>query len=124
MLGTPHLLHYRPVFAVYLLVNRPLVSSNQWIYFVDEDIVINRLVEFKNFTGVDAPVDRTVLCAEVTQFHDDIAGKVISDLVRVGLLNSSDVLDSRIIREDYAYPVYDQVYEKTYPRIPEHPKRV
>ena len=74
-------------------------------------------MEFKNFTSADAPVARTVLCAEVTQFHDDIAGKVISDLVQVGLLNSTDVLDFCTFREDYAYPVYDQVYEQTYPRI-------
>jgi len=117
MLGSTHRLHYRLVSLVYLLVNRPMISGNQWIYFVDEDIAINRLVEFRNFTGAKPPGDRTVLCAEVTQVHDDMAGKVISDLVRVGLLNSIDVLDVRIIQEDYAYPVYDRLFENTYPNI-------
>lgn len=113
MLGYHFPMNYRKVDAVYLLVNRPFVSDYHWIYFVDQDIAINRMVEFKNMSPVGAPEDKTVICAEVTQDHPDPTAKVIADLTRVGLLRSEEVLDSLVVQEKYAYPVYDQVFDQT-----------
>jgi len=111
MLGTNFQLQYQKVDAVYLLVNKPLVSDYHWIYFIDSDISINRLVEFKNMSPVDTPPTRTVLCAEVTQHHEQVINKVGDDLERVGLISRSDILDTKVVHENYAYPVYNQNYE-------------
>ncbi len=111
LLGHSLPMHYRKVEAVYLLVNRPLVSENHWTYFVNSDIAVNRMVEFKNMSAVDAPADKTVLCAEVTQDHPDVVARVIADLERVGMLHASEVLDTHIVRENFAYPIYDRDYD-------------
>lgn len=103
-------LKYRGVHFVYLLVNRPLVSDNHWLYFVDRDIVVNRLVEFKNLSPLGQPQERTVLCAEVTSADDDVVQRVCDDLVRCGLIRAQDILDTMFLYEKYAYPVFDVNY--------------
>ncbi|MDP1547600.1 MAG: FAD-dependent oxidoreductase [Anaerolineales bacterium] len=105
-------LQYQKVDAVYLLVNRPLVSDYHWVYFIDDDVCVNRMVEFKNMSAVDTPADTSVICAEVTQYHDDVVEKVISDLIKVGMITREDILDTKVIREKFAYPVYDRDYDK------------
>ena len=106
LLDHPLALQYQKVEAVYLLINRPFISDYHWIYFIDSHISINRLVEFKNMSPIGNPVDKTVLCAEVTQHHPRVEEKVIADLVGVGLIRESEVLDTKVLREEFAYPVY------------------
>lgn len=112
MLGHTFQMNYRKVDAVYLLVERDFASDYHWIYFVDSDIAINRMVEFKNMSPVGAPEGRTVLCAEVTQDHPDPVGRVIDDLDRIGLVQRDEILDSMVIQEKFAYPVYDQYFDQ------------
>ena len=116
-------MNYQKVDAVYLLVNRPLLSEMHWMYFVDDDICINRMVEFKNMSPVDLPSDTTVVCAEVTQMHDDPVSKVIADLGRAGLLRPDEVLDTYVLRENFAYPVYDQVFDQTIEMCLKNPEK-
>ncbi|MCC6956971.1 MAG: glycosyltransferase [Anaerolineales bacterium] len=111
MLGHNLQLGFQKVDAVYLLINRPLVSDNHWFYFTDSDVCVNRLVEFKNMSSVDTPEDRSVICAEVTQHHQDVAQKVVEDLTRIGLVKKDEVLDTLVVRENFAYPVYNQEYD-------------
>jgi GT2 family glycosyltransferase len=80
---------------------------------MDQNIAVNRLVEFKNMSPIDTDPNTTVICAEVTQPHSDIVNKVIEDLERTGMISRSDVLDSLVVRENFAYPVYNQNYEKS-----------
>ena len=104
-------LTYRKVDAVYLLLNKPFASDNHWIYFMDGDVSINRMIEFKNMSPIGKPEDCTVLCAEVTEDHTDVVEKVISDLNRIGFCQRSEIIDTLVIREDYSYPVYSKDYE-------------
>ena len=113
MLGYDFQLKFQKVKAVYLLINQPLVSDLHWIYFFDSDLSINRLVEFKNMSSVNTPSETTVLCAEVTRHLDNVIDQVIDDLVNVGLINRADILDSKIVQENFSYPVYDKVYDRT-----------
>lgn len=112
MLGQTLCFKFQRVDAVYLLINRPQVSDYHWTYFIDADLSINRLVEFKNMSPVDKPADLTVLCAEVTQELADPVGKVINDLQRTGLVKQTDVLDTHITREEFAYPVYTRDFDE------------
>ena len=111
MLGHPLQLQFQKVDAVYLLVDKPMVSDYHWIYFMDSDISINRMVEFKNMSPIEAPENQTVLSAEVTQYHADPLTQVINDLQKVGLIRPEQVLDTKVIHEEFAYPVYSRNYE-------------
>ena len=113
MLDHPIKLSYRKVDAVFLLINRPFVSDYHWVYFIDDDISINRLIEFKNMSAVNTPHETSVLCAEVTQNHQDVARKVVDDLTNVGFINRDEVLDTKVVSEDFSYPIYDLVYDKS-----------
>jgi len=110
LLGHDFSLAYQGVNFVYLLVNRPLVSDNHWIYFIDRDFAINRLVEFKNLSAVDQPLNQTVLCAEVTSKHANVVQRVIDDVVRCGLVRPDEILDTMVLHEEYGYAVYDLTY--------------
>jgi protoporphyrinogen oxidase/GT2 family glycosyltransferase len=111
MLGHTFRFGFQKVDAVYLLINRPQVSDYHWIYFIDDNIAINRMVEFKNMSPVDTPPNTSVLCAEVTQNHPNVVQKVIDDLVQVGMIHSDEVLDTKVVRENFAYPIYDKNYD-------------
>jgi len=110
LLGYDFSLAYQSVEFVYLLINRPSVSDNHWVYFIDKDFAINRLVEFKNLSAADQPPDRTVLCAEVTSKHTDVAQRVTNDVVRCGLVRPDEILDTMVLHEEYSYAVYDLAY--------------
>jgi len=112
LLGYSFPLQYQKVDAVYLLINRPLVSDYHWHYFMDDDICINRMVEFKNMSPVDTPAGTTVLCAEVTQNLENVTDKVTDDLIRIGLITRKDILDTKVIHEEFAYPIYNREYEQ------------
>jgi len=111
LLDTDLQMPFQKVDAVFLLLDKPNMSDYHWIYFVDQEISINRLVEFKNLSPIETPANTTVVCAEVTKKIEDPIGKVIQDLETVGLIQRSDVLDTKNILERYAYPVYSLEYE-------------
>lgn len=101
---------YQKVDAVYLWLKKPQMSENHWLYFMDEGSTINRIVEFKNMSDHDVPSDTTVVCAEVTRELANPIEHVVNDLVRSRLIHHTDVLDSHVIREPFAYPRYTQGY--------------
>ena len=105
-------LNFQKVDAVYLWINRPLVSDYHWVYFIDDDISINRMVEFKNMSPIDTDPNTSMICAEVTQNHPDVVKKVVDDLVKTGIIELSEILDTKVVRENFAYPVYNQDYEQ------------
>jgi hypothetical protein len=111
LLGYKFDLDFQEVKAVYLLVERPFVSDYHWIYFIDKDIAINRLVEFKNLSSINTPFDQTVLCAEVTKDVASVGEKVARDLSRVGLIRLKEIRDILVINEKYAYPVHNRGFE-------------
>jgi protoporphyrinogen oxidase len=103
-------LRFRPIQVAYLLVDRHKVSDYHWIYFGDADIHINRLGEFKNFVANGTPDGRTVLSAEITRETDDPVAEAIRGCERYKLLTADQVLDSMVVKEAHAYPIYECSY--------------
>lgn len=111
MFGHEFSLRFQSVVLVYLLVQKPLVMPYHWVYFGDPDVVINRFAEFKNFSDEEVPADSTVVVAEVTMPTEDPLKDVLSALQRYNLVQPQEVLDSYLLHERFAYPVYDRNYE-------------
>lgn len=101
---------YQALTAVYLHLNRPHLTPNHWLYFMDADSTINRLVEFKNMSLADAPGEQTVVCAEVTRETSQPIDLVVRDILRAGLIRPDEVLDACVVREPFAYPRYRRDY--------------
>lgn len=112
MLGINVPLSFQKVDAVYLLINKPEAGPYHWVYYIDSDISINRKVEFKHMSRVNTPPGTSVVCSEVTSNEVDPAGKVIKDLHKAGYVEPNDVIDTLVVREEYAYPVYKVGYEE------------
>jgi protoporphyrinogen oxidase len=110
LLGLDLNLRFRPARLLYLLVNKPRATDNHWFYFADGDKIINRVAEFKNFSG-NGPADKTVLCCEVTRVEQFSTERVIAELASAGILRKEDVLDTKTIDIKHAYPIYDTDYD-------------
>ena len=109
-------LRSRAMVAVYLGVRRPRLTEDHWIYVPDRSIRFNRLSETTNYSETLAPPGRTGICAEIAcdrgdevWREDDGAqvARVVSDLVRLGLLRSGSEVEAAWVRRSAtAYPVY------------------
>jgi protoporphyrinogen oxidase len=97
---------------LYLLVGVDRVSDRHWSYFADRDVIVNRVVEFKHFSG-NPPRGKTVLCCEITDTDSFSIQRVVDDLRGADFLPlGSPILDTKIIRLERAYPIYDRSYDE------------
>jgi protoporphyrinogen oxidase len=114
-------LFFRSIVFVYLIINKPKLSDNHWIYIPGRFFLSNRISEFKNFNEDCAPPKKTIICSEVTCFCGDriwnmnnerLADRVTEDLVQLGLIGENEVEDYFTYRMKHAYPIYDIYYRE------------
>jgi protoporphyrinogen oxidase len=114
-------LRHRSMVFVYLILDRAKLTDDHWIYLPEDTITVHRLSEYKNFSKDSAPPDKTLICAEVTcNYGDEIWTETdeklrdicVDDLVKIGLIERHEVLESFSRRARYAYPLYDLTYRK------------
>jgi protoporphyrinogen oxidase len=104
-------LTYRPSKLVYLHIDRQRVMADHWVYFVDSTYRVNRMAEFKNFAP-DSRTGNTVICAEVTRTEGFSVEGVVAELSDIGLIRPENVLDSKVIHIENAYPIYSISYSE------------
>jgi protoporphyrinogen oxidase len=104
---------------VSLLVARPRVSENCWMYFPDRDLMISRLYEVANFSKDLVPRGKTCLVVEIPCRTGDppwrvpekhLSRKVIASLDQIGLVKKDEVKGSGVMNVTEAYPVYRRGY--------------
>jgi protoporphyrinogen oxidase len=114
-------MRHRSMAFVYLILNRPKLTDDHWIYLPEDSITVHRLSEYKNFSPFAAPPDKTLICAEITcDYGDEIWNDsdenlrqiCVDDLVKIGLIKRDEVLETFSRRARYAYPLYDLSYRK------------
>ncbi len=115
-------LSYMDIIFVLLIVERPQISNDTWLYFPGTDVAFNRAVEFRNWSPSMAQPGRTSLCLDITVTpenrelcslsDDDLVRRCISDCERVGLCGRAEVSVGKVLRIPYAYPVYDLQYKE------------
>jgi protoporphyrinogen oxidase len=112
---------YRAMILIYLVL-----AQSQWTefdahYFPEADIKLTRLSEPKNYSASEQPKDRTILCGELpctvgdsvwNASDEDLADLVLDSLARCGLPVESEILQVATKRLPFAYPIYNQGYEK------------
>ncbi len=111
MLGEKIYFQYNSISLVYLNINKSQVMPYHWAYFADEEIVINRMAEFKNFAQPSMATNNTVLCAEVTAHSDNPSEEVISALVSYELIQREEIKDILVLEEAHGYPIYLKGFE-------------
>lgn len=113
-------LRYRDFFTVGLIIEKRDVFPDNWIYVHSPDVRVGRVQNFKNWSPRMVPDSgRTSLGLEYFCFETDAVWKepdhalvdlARSEIVRLGFLEPSQVVDGIVIRSKKAYPVYDSNY--------------
>jgi protoporphyrinogen oxidase len=115
-------LRYRDFITVCLVVDRPDVFPDTWIYIHDPSVKVGRVQNYKNWSKAVVPdpkftsLGMEYFCFEGdnlwTASDHDLALLAIKEAVQVGLITEPEVKDAFVVRMPKAYPIYDQNYHK------------
>lgn len=116
-------LRYRGLITVNLIVNRPHIFPDHWLYIHEKEVRMGRIGNMNNFSShmVDDATKRTALSLEYFTFTDEPfwfksdyelveIGK--RELEKMGIVQSASVVDGMVLRVPDAYPVYDEHYKE------------
>ena len=113
-------LAYRDFLTVVLIVNKPQLFSDNWIYVHSPDVRIGRIQNFKNWSPHMVP-DENMTSIGLEYFctvGDDLWSMSDADLIalgrreisQIGLADIADCVDGTVVRQPKAYPIYDAHY--------------
>ena len=121
LLAAARRLRYRDFLTVCLIVKRPNVFPDNWIYIHDPEVGVGRIQNFKNWSPDMVPdpsrssLGLEYFCAEGDETwrraDDDLIALGTREVERVGLVAAGDVEDGCVVRVPKAYPVYDSDYK-------------
>jgi protoporphyrinogen oxidase len=113
-------LRYRDFLTVCLIVNRPDLFPDNWIYVHDPAVKVGRIQNFKNWSPamVPDPAKTSLGLEYFCTAGDALWNMSDADLIelgkreidRIGLARYADIEDGCVVRVPYAYPVYDADY--------------
>jgi len=112
---------FRGMILIYLVLEQDQFTEYDAHYFPEEQIPISRLSEPKNYSGVNEPRGRTVLCVELPaepsspawNMSDEELGQVVGGWVaQAGLPVPAPIRRVVTRRLKQAYPVYRIGYEE------------
>ncbi|MBE9521309.1 MAG: hypothetical protein IME97_09260, partial [Proteobacteria bacterium] len=123
-------LSYRAFLIVMLIVDRQDLFPDQWLYVHSPKVRVGRIQNFKNWSKYMVP-DQSKTSIGMEYFcnqHDETWQMVDTDLVEMatrelaelGLNKGAPVIDSYVVRQPQAYPVYDQNYKENLAVIRNH----
>jgi protoporphyrinogen oxidase len=120
VLRAANALRYRDYLTVVLIVKRPLVFPDNWIYIHSPTVKMGRIQNYKNWSPAMVPdLSRTSLGLEYFLWENDaewswsdarLIELGIRECAQIELIDPHDVEDGTVVRMQKAYPVYDQWY--------------
>jgi protoporphyrinogen oxidase len=113
-------LRHRDLIVVCLIVKKPDLFPDNWIYIHDPTVKVGRIQNYKNWSP-DMVADPTKTSLGLEYFctrGDELWNAADSDLIergkrevaRIGLAEIADIEDGCVLRVPDAYPVYDAYY--------------
>ena len=122
-------LKYRDFLTVCLIVDKPELFPDNWIYVHDPAVKVGRIQNFKNWSPDMVPdsskssLGMEYFCTE----GDELWNMSDADLVelgkhevqRIGLASYYDIRDGCVFRVPKSYPVYDSDYQDSLVRLKE-----
>ncbi|AKM11439.1 FAD-dependent oxidoreductase [Croceicoccus naphthovorans] len=113
-------LKYRDFLTVALKVKSKDLFPDNWIYIHDSKVQVGRIQNFRSWSPEMVP-DQDVACVGLEYFcfeGDGLWASADADLIELakkemailGLCDPSDVIGGSVVRQEKAYPVYDEGY--------------
>jgi protoporphyrinogen oxidase len=130
-------LRYRDFLTVALMVKKPDLFPDNWIYIHDPSVKVGRVQNFRSWSPEMVPDGMSCLGLEYFCFDGDglwnapdgdLIALAKDEIGKIGLISGADVVDACVVRQPKAYPVYDEAYrhnvamirlelEKNYPTL-------
>jgi len=114
-------LRYRDFLTVALIVKKPDLFPDNWIYIHDPSVKVGRVQNFRSWSPELVP-DPSLSCLGLEYFcfegdglwtssDTDLRALATEEIAKIGLAAPEDVLDATVVRQPKAYPVYDEAYK-------------
>lgn len=113
-------LKYRDFLTVALKIQSEDLFPDNWIYIHDSKVRVGRVQNFRSWSPEMVP-DESVACVGLEYFcfeGDDLWASTDEDLIKLatkemdilGLVDPAKVIGGAVVRQEKAYPVYDDEY--------------
>ena len=115
-------LGYRDFLTVVLIGRSAKELPDNWVYIHDPAVKVGRVQNFRSWSPEMIPdADSTCLGLEYFCFEGDgVWSAADADLIelakreigRIGLMDAAEVVDACVVRQEKAYPIYDDHYRR------------
>lgn len=113
-------LKYRDFLTVALKIKSADLFPDNWIYIHDDQVQVGRVQNFRSWSPEMVP-DKDVACVGLEYFcfegdglwassDDDLIALATREMNILGLCDPADVIGGAVVRQEKAYPVYDEDY--------------
>jgi protoporphyrinogen oxidase len=114
-------LRYRDFLTVALMVKSEDLFPDNWIYIHDERVQVGRVQNFRSWSPEMVP-DDDMACVGLEYFcfegdglwsssDEDLVAQATKEMEILGLCDPNMVVKGAVVRQEKAYPVYDDEYE-------------
>jgi protoporphyrinogen oxidase len=114
-------LRYRDFLTVALIVDKPDLFPDNWIYIHEPSVRVGRIQNFRSWSPEMVP-DAKLACLGLEYFcfegdglwtskDEELVALARRELAQIGLAGEADVKDGCVVRQKKAYPVYDESYK-------------
>ncbi len=113
-------LKYRDFLTVALMIRADDLFPDNWIYIHDPRVKVGRVQNFRSWSPEMVP-DAEIACVGLEYFcfegdglwsasDDELIALATRELATLGLADPATVVGGRVVRQEKAYPVYDDAY--------------
>ncbi len=113
-------LRYRDFLTVALMIKSPDLFPDNWIYIHDSKVKVGRVQNFRSWSPEMVP-DADIACVGLEYFcfegdglwassDVDLVALATKEMAILGLCDPAHVTGGVVVRQDKAYPVYDEDY--------------
>jgi len=113
-------LHYRDFLTVALMIRSADLFPDNWIYIHDSRVKVGRVQNFRSWSPEMVP-DADIGCVGLEYFcfegdglwsasDADLVALATRELAELGLADPATVVGGTVVRQEKAYPVYDESY--------------
>jgi protoporphyrinogen oxidase len=115
-------LRYRDFITVIVILKDNNAFNDNWIYIHDPGVKVGRIQNFKSWSPFMVP-DSSMTCYGLEYFcfdgdflwkssDESLSSLAKSELEKIGLALPEEIIDTCVIRQPKAYPVYDHQYRQ------------
>lgn len=114
-------LRYRDFITVAVVVEKPDLFPDNWIYIHEPSVKVGRIQNFRSWSPEMVP-DEKLACLGLEYFcfegdglwnspDEDLIALAKKELAQIGLATEAECVDGCVVRQKKAYPVYDDAYK-------------